>query len=259
MTDEKLKRPVLHKQPGKSEGDDLDELSILVPSRKDLADSGLEPVGKASTKVTPGRRYRRSRVQREKDLHIIAELYLKGWYQYEIAEYLTEHRDYSLSQAQISYDVNDLRQRWLDSSLVALDEHRAEQLAKIDRLEQEYWKAWERSLQDEESERVETELNRTKVVNTARDSTGDPRFLQGIQWCISRRIEIFGLDAPKRLDVRKDVRNVSLDLNLEEMSADELEQLERILSKAIPDSGESREGEAGTDPVYDVDVSPVPG
>ena len=40
-----------------------------------------------------------------------------------------------------------------------------------------------------------------KVVKTAKGQAGDSRFLQGIQWCINKRSELLGLDAPEKHDI----------------------------------------------------------
>lgn len=131
----------------------------------------------------------------------IAALYRQGWYQYEIAE------DVGVSTAQVSRDLDAIRKEWLDSSIRNFDESRAEELAKIDNLEREYWAAWEKS-------KSNYNKKSTKRKGKARDAApdymeqtdtevilmGDPRFLAGIQWCINKRCEILGLDAPKKLE-----------------------------------------------------------
>lgn len=173
--------------------------------------------------------------QREFDLTVIADLYMKGWTQTAIAEYISESEahPYTLTRYQIRADLQELRRRWIASALVDLDARRAEELAKIDRLEAEYWKAWLESVNDYEEERIKENAEGQEITTTVRASSGDPRFLQGIQWCINRRIQIFGLDAPKKQDVR--VAQVNFDLDLENMSVDELRDLRRILGKAVPD------------------------
>jgi hypothetical protein len=237
------------RQPGKQDGDSY-EGTELVPDRGSLPDTQTE-VGPAETKkYQTGQR--RSRVQRERDLKVEAELYLKGWFQWQIAEHISLNRPYNITQGAISNDLRDLRQRWIDSALVSLDERQAEELARINQLERQYWEAWENSLRAEESELDETAERGDRHQIITRTSQGEPRYLQGIQWCIARRIEMFGLDAPKKLDVRR--ANVNVDLNLETMSSDELRDLERILSKAVSGPDPAGESPAEPDPVYDVDV-----
>lgn len=145
---------------------------------------------------------KRNKDEREKDLAVVAELYLKGRRQADIARHLSEIRDYTLSQQQVSGDLKLIRKRWLESSLRDFDHLKAQELAKIDQLEVTYWDAWERSLEDKQR----TESSRTtgkevregaKMVTTP--GLGDPRYLTGVQWCIGKRCEILGLDAPAKV------------------------------------------------------------
>ena len=71
----------------------------------------------------------RSREQKLKDQAEIAQHYLQGQTQYHIAHVL------GLSQAQISLDLQAVRQAWLDSSLRDFNEQKAQELAKIAHLE----------------------------------------------------------------------------------------------------------------------------
>ena len=140
----------------------------------------------------------------------VAEMYLRGMYQSVIAE------DLGCDQATISRDLTALRREWLDRSVNHIEQKKAEQLAKIDRLEVTYWNAWERSKENAEVETVEQIGVKTKTqkgVNGEEYSIvperikknkrtegqlGNPAFLQGVQWCINKRCEILGLDAPKK-------------------------------------------------------------
>ena len=144
-----------------------------------------------------------------RDRKRIGELYLKGWLQNDIA------KDLKISQATVSRDLKSLFKSWQKSALVDIDKAKAKELAKVDNLELEYWKAWERSCED-----AETMVKKTKgsvkryqdddgqfiverpaeVDQTSKGQTGDSRFLQGVQWCIDKRCKILGIDAPQRLE-----------------------------------------------------------
>ena len=144
-----------------------------------------------------------------RDRKRIGELYLKGWLQNDIA------KDLKISQATVSRDLKSLFKSWQKSALVDIDKAKAKELAKVDNLELEYWKAWERSCED-----AETTVKKTKgsvkryqdddgqfiverpaeVDQTSKGQTGDSRFLQGVQWCIDKRCKILGIDAPQRLE-----------------------------------------------------------
>ena len=151
----------------------------------------------AQTKRTP--------IQRERDLLEISGLYLRGITQAEIASQL------GVSQQQVSYDLKILQRRWLAESVAKIDERKARELAKVDRLEREYWEAWERSKLDAETVTLEKlgalkdgqgQIVGTKVkeVKKREGQSGNPSFLAGVQWCIDKRCEILGLDAPKKID-----------------------------------------------------------
>jgi len=122
---------------------------------------------------------------------------MKGWLQTDIANEL------GISDATICRDLKTLYKHWEASSLVDIDSKKAEELAKIDHLEREYWDAWKRSCEDAETIRqegvaVDKIVNPSKIIKTAVGQAGDPRFLAGVQWCIERRCKIFGIDAPEK-------------------------------------------------------------
>ena len=138
---------------------------------------------------------RRASAQLARDRRRIADLYLKGWLQADIAAEL------GVSQPTVSLDLKALHKTWLKSALIDFDAAKSKELAKIDRLEQEYWEAWQRSCEDAETIRREaTAEKQGKVTKTLKGQAGDPRFLQGVQWCIEKRCKILGVDAPQRLE-----------------------------------------------------------
>jgi hypothetical protein len=163
---------------------------------------------------------KRTRAQREHDLRVIARLYLQGKTQQEIADHLNNERDYQLSRTQIKYDLKTLHQRWLASALVDYDAAQAVEIAKINQLEEEYWVAWERSVGQRVTQTTrafaggERRSQSRAVILKREDTVGDPRFLQGVQWCISKRIEILQLKLPERViveDWRTEAQEAGLD------------------------------------------------
>jgi predicted transcriptional regulator len=130
----------------------------------------------------------------------VAELYLAGLTQWETAEKL------GVVQSTVSKDLAVIRGEWLASALQDFDARKAEELAKVDRLERVALDAWERSCRDAVS--VATTTGRTdkegaplpdQVTTTVKGQAGDPRFLERVAWCVNKRCEILGLDSPKRL------------------------------------------------------------
>ena len=145
----------------------------------------------------------------------IARRYLKGEPQAVIAQSM------GLTQQQISYDLKAVRRAWLASAVRNFDAMRAEELAKIDHLERTYWLGWERSLEQSESKTVQGATDergqmgragQRVTINTAK-SPGDPRMLEGVRWCIDRRIHLFGLDEALKMEVswRKELENAEVD------------------------------------------------
>lgn len=138
----------------------------------------------------------RSSAQRARDRRRVADLYLQGWIQADIAA------ETGLSQPTISRDLKAIQKEWLTSTLVDFNEAKAREIAKVDRLEREYWRAWERSCEDAETttqKAVDTDgKTRQEAIKTAKGQAGDPRFLSGVQWCIEKRCKIMGVDAPEK-------------------------------------------------------------
>lgn len=152
------------------------------PAARRSKDGGTSNRRKSKAVRTAERRYR------------ICELYLEGRYMHEIA------RIVGVSQKTVERDIRAQEQQWLTEAASEFEEARAKELAKINRLERTYAKAWRRSLRAKRermesrttkgrdgSEELKRELRRKK-------SEGNPTFLAGIQWCIAQRCKLLGLD-----------------------------------------------------------------
>ena len=142
--------------------------------------------------------------QREQRLANIAKLYLMGQTQAAIG------RQFGVSQPQICYDLKIVRTRWLESSIRNFDDAKAEELAKIDRVEAEFWAAWDRSQKIKQvtsTKRKEPKDASTEVGVRKEEQAGDPRFLDGVLKCIQKRCEILSLDAPSKLSLLDKDRN----------------------------------------------------
>lgn len=123
----------------------------------------------------------------------MADLYLQGWLQVDIAAEL------GINQSTVSRDLKALHKVWLKAALLDFNEAKARELAKVDRLEREYWRAWQRSCEDAETMRQEGDASGVdKIVKTAKGQAGDPRFLSGVQWCIEKRCKILGIEAAQK-------------------------------------------------------------
>jgi hypothetical protein len=150
---------------------------------------------------------RRSKIQREKDLVQIERRYMRGESQTKIAQ------DVGVTQQQVSLDIKEIIKRWRAATTFDLDDLKRVELGKINNLEITYWEAWERSCEDAETKTAKLKgyankdtkeienLIPVEQTDQRKGQAGDPSFLRGIQWCIEKRCEILGLDAPKTMNL----------------------------------------------------------
>jgi len=130
----------------------------------------------------------------------VAERYLRGQTQWEIA------RAFEVDQSQVSRDLAWARKQWVASTVCKIDEHKARELAKVDALERTYWEAWVESKQPKETTESGKTDKHTRVSLKREQRDGNPAFLAGVQWCIDKRCEILGLNAPvKNLNMNADL------------------------------------------------------
>ncbi|MFQ5641027.1 MAG: hypothetical protein ACE5IR_23870 [bacterium] len=142
----------------------------------------------------------RTSIVRQKHRRLIARMYCQGMWQTQIAERL------GISQSQVSWDLQVVQRWWQKSAVMDFHKARTKELAKIDNLEMEYWTAWRRSMGKARIVTVKgrgSKPKETDVERTIREEqvTGDPRFLDGVMKCIQKRIDLLGLDEPKRHEV----------------------------------------------------------
>lgn len=155
---------------------------------------------------------KRTEMQILKDKALVSELLLKGKGPTEIALAVNRRRAYNLTESQIRYDIKRIQREWQKKYLDNYDGMRAQELARIDRLEEEYWEAWSRSRRlKKKVVKSESSMSGTGNFEGAQDQSskkehlertaGNEKFLTGIKWCIDKRCEILGLDSPAELSV----------------------------------------------------------
>ena len=159
--------------------------------------------------------HKRSPTQRKRDRALISKMYLQGKTQYQIKDYLDarvddpneEDVDYQISRQQIWKDLDIIRQQWRKEMIRDFDTLKSKELKRLDKVEDEAWQAYERSMS--RSRRVrkrggegghpkEKEMD---VELTTQDRDGDAKWLDVILKCVSKRCEILGLDEPQRHQV----------------------------------------------------------
>jgi hypothetical protein len=223
MSDEKEQGHVEHGSSLSSKGQEKQDRRDALIEQVTIDD---HLVTKMQNKPLPGPTTRkRSDGERELDLIFIAKMYVRGFTQREIAAELAANRTYSLAPNTIGRDIGEIRTRWRESYLVDVDDAMAKELARLDELEKAYWYAWEDSRKTRkvsETEKIDDEQGsgsratkytrrRARIKEMERD--GDPKFLEGIQWCIQQRCKILGLEASKKIEVewREEARRAGID------------------------------------------------
>lgn len=127
----------------------------------------------SASKTIKNPTYKRTEGQRQEDLRIELEMWLKGHSQQQIANKV------GVSQRQVSSDLAEIQENWR-LLLVSYDDYINKEISKYDMLEREYWGAWDMSKFNENN------------------PAGDVRFLDGVLSVANRRAKLLGLDKPTR-------------------------------------------------------------
>lgn len=143
---------------------------------------------------------KRTKAQRLADREKIAGLLLKSWTVPMIA------RELKLSEATINREKRILVEEWKKAAADDIDAVKAKELQKLDDLEREARKEWERSKEAYTKKVVEDLIGRGGESGRAKkakietiEQLGDPRYLAIIQGCMDRRAKILGTDAPTKV------------------------------------------------------------
>jgi len=89
----------------------------------------------------------------------VAELINTGLRQRDVVERIREKwPEVDYSYGMLLDDLRDMRAEWLERSREAVDQQRADMLAKLDTMEMEVWEQWRRSC--EQVRKVRTEVGK---------------------------------------------------------------------------------------------------
>lgn len=138
-------------------------------------------------------RSRRENVSLSRRRAAVADLYIQGWRQLDIANHV------GVAQSTVSLDIAAIHKMWRESSIRDFDVLREGELRKLDRLEREAWLAWERSQKPAQAAVMSTDGDRQRTQKTVKEQTGDPRYLDIIHKCNIARRALLGLDAPTKI------------------------------------------------------------
>lgn len=178
-------------------------------------------------KRKPGERQHTNKKGVEERRRTVARLLVKSVPQYEIA------RICGVSSTQISRDIKHIRKEWKESRLEDTDEYVSQELAKIAVIEEEAWKAWEKSCEKVVSTRVVKEApskqypdgKMSKQVQE-QERHGDKAMLDIVLNCIEKRCKLLGIEKPIKIaetdaegnDLSPEDRREQLRLSLLEMA-----------------------------------------
>ena len=181
----------------------------------------------ANTDIAVGKK--RSKFQRELDLVLTAKWYAQGKPQAVIA------REIGVSPAQISYDIAEIKKRWMTEQVHAFDERMMYTLAKLDMAESEAWAAWESSKQDKvvsTTEKTEGDKSSTKAQLRKEKQYGDVAYYNAAMDVIKERNKIMGMYAPERLEATVTTHSTNLhissEIDLSGMTMDEIQTAIRV-------------------------------
>lgn len=131
------------------------------------------------------------------------DLYLKGNSQLRVKDLMFELTGHSFSPATINKYIQEGTAEWRESKNQMVANHKEIELEKINRLETEYWLAWERSKLNYKNTSKTKTTGASKgdgisqVKTDERASNGDPRFLEGIHRCVEMRNKLLGIEVPQ--------------------------------------------------------------
>jgi hypothetical protein len=147
-----------------------------------------------------------SAARREKIRLLALRYYLQGQTTLkEVAARISTEDKLTVSYTSVYNYITEAMAEWSKENLERITDYKHQELARINALQMEYWAAWERSLNPHViSHSKQTPLTQDKprrgkkgpelLLNERHDTLhpglGNKKFLDGVQWCITKRLEI---------------------------------------------------------------------
>lgn len=201
---------------------------------------------------------KRTSEQKADDLRIIIPLFLKGYSYMMLMQHINAMREYTLSHVTVYQDIRQVLAEWTKERGKLIEKHKIVELTKIDQLERTYWEAWEQSRAPKKkkvskqggqmvnhpitNERVLGNPDKVVMETHTTDSVGDSRWLDGIQWCISKRCELLGLNKPAAAganadqDTNNTVRDIVFSVRGRKGGNEHIQEAEEIFDIDNPQS-----------------------
>jgi len=95
--------------------------------------------------LEPKKRFQRTKIQREADLIVVADLYRRNWSMRQIAEQICARRDYKIGYVTIHKDVELIISRWRKQQATYIENFVLLQIEQIGELKRELWNEYLRS------------------------------------------------------------------------------------------------------------------
>jgi len=149
---------------------------------------------------------RRSKPERQQDLVLIAEMYVKNNSVRFIAEHINKVRGYRVSFQTVANDIQDILKEWSEKKEGMISNHVAIELEKSLIRERKLWEAWEKSESTQKKTHIkkkgkskdnpdQIEMNRSEE-----DGLGYYKFMELMQREADFRCKLLGSFAPKEIE-----------------------------------------------------------
>lgn len=174
---------------------------------------------------------KRSEERIARDRERIVELKIQGWGQCDIAEKL------GLSQPTVARELKAFALEARRQMLRTISDHKATELARLNRIEAELWVAWEKSKTEGRkrssqwvvpAEPTEGDPTPAPVLVctslTVETGAGNPRHIAAILTVVDRRIKLLSLDVPIKMELPSSLGDVSK-MTVEQRTQEALEIL----------------------------------
>ncbi len=195
---------------------------------------------------------RRTVFEADRDRLDVAVHYLAGKSLRQIADWFAKNRPYVVTIGTVSRDMEQVRIIWRERAAQLVGERKAEELARLDRIEAEAWEAWERSKKDATKKfgKRQTPAGGVALETVGQETfqrDGNPKFLELVARCVEKRLDVLGL-AQRRVTLTGpgggpiQTQAVSEYDHLDDAT---ILELNRVLSAATPAIAAGDSGAAG--------------
>jgi hypothetical protein len=152
---------------------------------------------------------RRKKAERQADLVLIAEMYVKNETVRTIAERLNKIRDYKISFQTVHNDIQSILEEWRNRKEDMVTSHVAIELEKSLVRERKIWEAWEKSESNLKSKRTKKKGNKSgtesmEIQEDEEEGIGYYKFMELMQKEADFRCKLLGSFAA--IDVNNNVK-----------------------------------------------------